>query len=249
MASDLENFDLPQMLRCGLGVRRATNGAASMEDALAAVCRFLYEELHDAGGRRACVLVRAYKTHPFDALDAGLQRFASGLMGDTTPAPSMKCLTLMATSGEMPEWNDRRQSAGHQAIPLPRPDIVEKAPMIAQLIRQFGLDLGQIVKPSPDFMQDMEGRTYGVFFVPDAKGSPYIPAQDQFVLPHGVRSVIGCGGSLRGGDLFAVILFTRLQLTQDVADRFRTIALDIKSSLFFFDEESVFSAPARRRRS
>ena len=46
------------------------------------------------------------------------------------------------------------------------------------------------------------------------------------------------------GDLFAVILFTRLQLTQDVADRFRTIALDIKSSLFFFDEESVFSAPA-----
>jgi hypothetical protein len=54
--------------------------------------------------------------------------------------------------------------------------------------------------------------------------------------------VIGCGGSLRDGDLFAVLLFTRLRLTQDVADRFRTIALDIKSSLFFHPDDAVFSA-------
>jgi len=244
MPLDLQNFDLQQMLRCGLAVRRATSEAHTMEDALARVCRFLYEELRDRTGNRACALVRAYKTHPYGELEPALQRFASAAMGGTAPAPSMKCLTLMASAGDRPEWNDRRRSAGHQAIPLPRPDIVEKAPMIAQLIRQFGLDLAQVVTASHDVVRDMEGRTYGVFFVEDASGSPYIPAQKDFVLPHGIRSVIGCGGALRGGDLFAVILFTRVLLTQDVADRFRTIALDIKSSLFFYDESTVFSAPA-----
>ena len=241
MRTDLQNFDLQQMLRCGLGVRRATNGTQTMEDALDAVCRFLYEELRDANGERACVLVRAYKTHAFEGLDPALQRFARALMGAGRPTPGMKCLTLLATAGDRPEWNDRRQSAGHQAIPLPRPEIVEKAPMIAQLIRQFGLDLGSVTS-SRELMRDMEGRTYGVFFVEDAAGSAYIPAQEQFVLPYKVRSVIGCGGSLRDGDLFAVLLFTRLRLTQDVADRFRTIALDIKSSLFFHPDDAVFSA-------
>ncbi len=244
MPITLQNFDLPQMLRTGLGVRRAANGARTMEDAFSRVCRFLYEELQDNRGNRACALVRAYKTHAYAALDPELRQFADRLMGDDRPGPSMKCLSLLASAGERSEWNDRRKSAGHQAIPLPRPEIVEKAPMIAQLIRQFGLDPGQVVTPSPEFVRDMEGRTYGVFFVPDAKGSPYIPAQDQFVHPHGIRSVIGCGGSLRGGDFFAVLLFTRLPLDHDVADRFRTIALDIKSSLFFFDQQSVFSASA-----
>lgn len=244
MPADLENFDLQQMLRCGLGLRRATNGAPTMEDALARVCRFLYEELQDRNGNRACALVRAYKTHPYGDLEPDLQKFARRLMGGGAPAPSMKCLTLMATAGDRPDWNDRRRSAGHQAIPLPRPDIVEKAPMIAQLIRQFGLDLAQVVTASHEVVRDMEGRTYGVFFVEDANGSPYIPAQEEFVRPHGIRSVIGYGGALRGGDLFAVILFTRVLVAQDVADRFRTIALDVKSSLFFHGESAVFSAPA-----
>ena len=244
MTINLQDFDLPQMLRTGLGVRRAANGAPTMEDAFARVCRFLYEELRDGQGNRACALVRAYKTHAYESLEPDLQHFADRLMGADRPVPSMKCLTLLASAGDRTEWNDRRRSAGHQAIPLPRPDIVEKAPMIAQLIRQFGLDPGQLVTPSPEFVRDMEGRTYGVFFVEDASGSPYIPAQKEFVRPNGIRSVIGCGGSLRGGDLFAVILFTRVPLSQDVADRFRTVALDIKSSLFFYEEAAVFSAGA-----
>lgn len=241
MPLDLQEFDLQQMLRCGLGVRRSTADARCMEDALARICRYLYDELRDDAGQRACALVRAYKTHPFGALEPELQRFASRGLPAGKASPELKCLTLMATVGDRPEWNDRRRSAGHQAIPLPEPQMIEKAPMIAQLIRQFGLEFGQVVTPSPEIVRDLEGRTYGVFFVPEAEGSPFIPAQDDFVVPHRIRSVIGCGGSLRGGDFFAVLLFTRVGIERDVADRFRTIALDIKSSLFLYDEDAVFS--------
>ena len=61
----------------------------------------------------------------------------------------MKCLTLLASTGDEPEWRDRHRSRGHQAIPLPSADIVEQAPMVAQLINQLGVPLPQLCK-DPD---------------------------------------------------------------------------------------------------
>jgi hypothetical protein len=162
-------------------------------------------------------------------------------MAGSAPKSTMRCLTLLATVGDEAQWNDRRRSKGHRAIPLPRPEIVEKAPMIAQLIKEFGLDLGVVVQPSAEVMKDLEGKTYGVFHVPDAVGSPYIPAQDDFVLPYKIRSVVGCGGAMKGGELFALIIFSRVPISAESAERFRTIALDVKSALFRFDQDRVFA--------
>lgn len=228
-------------MRCGVAIRRAAAGHTALADASQAVCELLFNELRGADGERACALVRAYKTHRFAGLPLAEQQFASALMSGDEPSPDMRCLTLVGTAGVEPAWNDRRQSVGHRAIPLPRPDIVERAPMIAQLIRQFGLELSDVVEQSPGVVASLEGRTYGVFHVESAGGSPYIPAQD-FVSRHGIRSVVGCGGALRGGNLFALILFCRLPVPEPTADRFRTLALDLKSSLFNYDESRVFGS-------
>ena len=241
MPSNLSSFGLPETLRCGLGIRRAATNAATAEEAASKICQFLYDELVTSEGERACALIRCYKTHPFGQLKPADREFARVSMGGgTTPTPSMRCLTLLATVGDEQKWNDRRRSKGHRAIPLPAPEIVEKAPMIAQLIKQFGLEISAVVRPSADVIKDLEGKTYGVFHVPEAAGSPYIPAQDEFVLKYNIRSVVGCGGSLRG-ELFALILFARVHITPESADRFRTLALDLKSALFTFDENRVFA--------
>jgi hypothetical protein len=187
-------------------------------------------------------LVRCYKTHPFRGLDAGLQRFARGLLADEEPAPAMRCLTLLATVGDEPAWNSRLRSRAHRAIPLPSPEIVEKAPMISQLVRQFGLDIAEVVRPSPDVVRELGGKSYGVFHVERAAGSPYIPAQEDFVEPYGVRSVVGFGGSLRTGDLFAIVLFARVPISAAAAERFRMIALEAKSAFFLFKESETFES-------
>ncbi len=231
---DLTDFDLAAMLRCSQGLRRAAQGAPAMESAATAICRFLYDGLVDGEGGRACVLVRFYKTHPFGALTAELQRFAKrafGAVAISPPEPAMKCLTLLATAGDEPEWNDRRASVGHQAIPLPSPHVVERAPMIAQLIREFGMQLSDVVRPSGDLVRALGGKSYGVFHVEEAAGSPFIPAQAGFVDRYGIRSVVGFGGLLPTGDLFGVILFARVPVPVDAADRFRSLALDLKSCL------------------
>jgi hypothetical protein len=244
---DLGNFDLAAMLRCSRGLRAAAQGAPSMEGAAAAVCRFLYDELGDGGEGRACVLVRFYKTHPYGELTPELQRFAKrafGAVAISPPEASMKCLTLLATVGDEPAWNDRRASENHQAIPLPSPHVVERAPMIAQLIREFGMDLGSVVRPSGDVVRALGGKSYGVFHVEHAAGSPYIPAQEGFVDRYGIRSVLGFGGLLPTGDLFGVILFSRVHVPVASADRFRSLALDLKSCLIPYDQAAVFAPEA-----
>lgn len=234
MPCKLSDFDLAAMLRCSQGLRKAAQGAPSMEAAATAVCHYLYDELSDGDGGRACVLARFYKTHPYGRLPPDLQRFAKrafGAVAISPPEPAMKCLTLLATVGDEPAWNDRRASSGHQAIPLPSPHVVERAPMIAQLIREFGMDVSDVVRPSDDVVRALGGKSYGIFHVEEARGSPYIPAQAGFVDRYGIRSVVGFGGLLPTGDLFAIILFSRVHVAVEAAERFRSLALDVKSCL------------------
>jgi signal transduction histidine kinase len=124
--------------------------------------------------------------------------------------------------------------------------------MVAQLIRQFGLETAAVLAPDPAIMLDLEQRTYNAFHVLRARGSPYIPAQDGFVIPFDIESVLGFGGVLPSGDLFAVILFSKVPLPAGTAEFFKTIALNIKVELLPHDGAAVFvprevgaSPPAR----
>lgn len=245
MPVDLTRFDLLAMLRCRRLMAAAVRGAPTQEAAARQLCQTLYDELRDSEGRRACALVRCYKTHAFGKLEPGLKRYVERpVTGVTDPRPEMKCLTLLATVGDERRWNSRHLSEGHRAIPLPSPSIVERAPMIAQLIRQFGLDLSDVIAPSAGLLRDLEGKTYGVFHVEDASGSPFIPAQEEFVTPYGIRSAVGFGGPLSRGELFAVILFTRVAVSQAAADRFRALALDVKSCFHTYRESEIFDPPS-----
>jgi hypothetical protein len=241
MSTDLTSFGLAEMLRCSNGLRRVLRGAPTMEEAACKACVFLYDELRAPDGSRACALVRCYKTHAYGGLQLDLQNFARGLLGsETEPGAALKCLTLLATVGDEKAWNSRRASAGHQAIPMATAAMVEQAPMIAQLIRAFGLEVSAVVHPTPEVVHDLERKSYGVFYVEDARKSAHIPAKD-FVERHGIRSVVGMGGSLPSADFFAVILFTRVTMTATGADRFRNLALVIKGAFFSYTPTAIFA--------
>lgn len=242
MSFDLRQFGISEMLRCGREVRAAAAaGDGCMELAAGAVVRYLYDAFRSAeDGTRQCVLARFYKTHPYDLLEPDLQRFADALLGAPPRDPGIKCLTLLATVGDEPDWCDRHRSRGHRAIPLASEELVEQTPMIAQLFRGFGLDVRQVVRPGAPLLHATGSRSFDVFHVAEALGSPHIPAQSGFVEPYGVRSVVGFGGALRSGELFAVILFARVPIPTHAAERFRNIALDVKYALFNIGNDAVF---------
>ena len=216
-----------------------------MEDAANKIVEYLHSELSgEAAGDKACGLVRFYKTHAYGGLSPDLQKFADGILGRPPDVKAVKCLTLLATAGEKEEWNSRKNSSGHKTIPLPSEKVVSQIPMIAQLIKQFGLEASSVIKPEPSLLVDLHQRTYNVFHVADAKGSPYIPAQENFVVPYGIKSVVGFGGVLPSGNLFAVILFCRVAVPRAAADNFKSLALDVKTAVQPLEDKKVFAAKA-----
>ncbi len=237
---DLRAFGLTDMVAVSAALRRAGAGAQSMEEAAQAVVHHLYDGLRSPNGDRQCVLARFYRTVPLEALDDDLRRLAEEGSGGDGLTPTTRCLTLLATAGEEPAWNDRRQSTGHRVTPLASEEIIASFPMVAQLIRQFGLATSDLLETRPDLAMTLDEKTFNVFYVPNAVGSPHIPAQDDFVLPYGVQSVLGFGGMLPTGDLFAIVLFSRAPVPVDTADLFAPLALSVKVAVLPFTGGRIF---------
>ncbi|HMY21307.1 MAG TPA: hypothetical protein PKA58_33525, partial [Polyangium sp.] len=111
-------FSLADLVRCSSKMRAIAAKATSMEEAACGIVEHLYDVFAttDEPTTRASALVRFYKTHPLGGLDEQRRRFIesrhSGLSLGTP------CLTLFATRGDEPAWNDVAQSTGHLAIPL-----------------------------------------------------------------------------------------------------------------------------------
>lgn len=106
---------------------------------------------------------------------------------------------------------------------------------------RLGLDLSSVITPNSQLILESLECTYNVFFVPEAVGSPFIPAQQNFVIPNKVRSVLGFGGLLPSGDVYVVLLFARVPVSKDVADSFRNAAMNLKLALLPLLEEPIFA--------
>ena len=229
---NIAEFSLLDMLRCSKGLRQAASHAQTFDAGATAVTGYIYSQFADPVTKEPqCALVRMYKTRRYGDLDPLLQEFARNKLDGMPLGDDTRVLTLVATTGLKPEWCDPARSVAHKAIPLPSVEIVEQAPMIAALIKALGVDIADIVTPSVSLMPDSEGKTYNVFFVQRALGSAVIPAQTEFVEPYGIKSVIGFGGLLPTGELFALVLFSRVSVPQESAARFRSVALDVKAIL------------------
>ena len=234
MGLDLAQLDVGSALRCGNRLQQATHGALTLDDAASSVARCLFDSfVMPETGAPACVLVRVYATRSFASLSAEQRQFARALIGERHALTAeTKCLVLQGTAGLNPNWQRPADSKGHRVIPLPSEEFVRNAPMIASLIEQFGLQISDVVHPKLQSQPELIEKNYNVFHVEHAIGSPYIPAQSDFVVPYGIASVVGFGGVLGSGDLYAAILFSRVHIPHESAKRFRRLALSLRAALF-----------------
>ena len=225
----MEDFGVDELVACSDALRALSDDAVDMEQVAGRIVDLLHRSLVSSDGGPACALVRFYKTHALRGLGPELQEFAHNLH-DGPLEEDVRCLTLLATAGTEPAWNDPSQSVGHRAIPLAGRTVLEQSPMIASLVDDFGLDADFIVRPDPAEIIERHHQNYGVFHVEKALGSDAVPAQD-FVEHYGIQSVVGIGGVLPSGDLFAVILFSTVPVSEVVADLLRSLALAVKAAI------------------
>lgn len=232
---DLASFGLTEATLAGIHLRRIGDRVATLEDASQEVSRFFYEEFHDdATGDSDFVLARCYQTLPLGELSPELASYARAVFPDQRFDEDTRCLTLLGTFGGRPEWQRRERSHGHRAIPLADENTLASLPMVARLTESLGLRAAEVVRPDPAFLRERDREGFNVFYVENASGSPYIPAQDHFVAPFGVRSVIGFGFVMPPDRIFATILFARRHVSSATADLFKTVALSLKLGMLRF---------------
>ena len=238
---DLQKFTLRDMSECGLALRYCGKEASTMEEASNRIIQYLYENfIGEQSKQKSCVLIRFFKTHSYGELPPELQEYTCGLLNtNNLPKYNFKCLTLLSTAGELPEWNSRQKSRRHKVIPLTE-DGIAGIPMISQLMDQLGINPGLVVNPDPDLLTDLEQRMYNVFYVPNADGSPYIPQQTSFVIPFNVKSVVGFGGLLPSGNMFVILMFLKVFVSRTTVDLFRPLALNVKLAILPFDNYRTF---------
>jgi hypothetical protein len=238
---DVHRMGLVDVVKCSSELRTIGKRARSMEGVATELVSYFYERMHDAeNGRRAMALVRFYKTHALAELEPDVRRFVVDTFVDQPLAHTTPCLTLLGTVGDEKAWCSRHASRGHKAIPLASEQSVERLPMIAHLVRQLGLDVSYLLKPDARLIVDLDQRTFNVFHVEHALGSPHIPAQREFVEPYEIKSVLGFGGVLPSGELFATIMFSRVTIDPNVAHLVKPLTLSVKLALLPFVGRTIF---------
>jgi rsbT co-antagonist protein RsbR len=241
-------FDLAEMIALGASLRSMGADAAHMEEAADRIVARLFSAFSaDVGAPSSLALARFYVTARLGDLDEGLQAFAEAHAdpGMTLP-PETRCMTLLASRGVRPEWCSRHQSASHKAIPMHNNGFGPRFPMFSAVFEGFGLRPEELFDADPAALQPLQ--QYGVFLLENAQGSPAIIDQEGFVEPFGVQSVLAFGGLLpnvrgRGNhhEIFAVILFSKVRIPEEMADLIAPVALSVKLALLRFAGGRVFA--------
>lgn len=178
------------------------------------------------------VLARVFAVVPFERLpnlDAEVARaFAEKLGAARLLVPNTPVLSLLGSSGAEAAWNQRAFSAGHLAIPLLSRELVEGAPMIAQLLADLKVDLACLDDARPIDSKKMLGGTNQRFYVRSAKTAVdargrFVIAAREFVERHQIESVFGMAGAYVDGMIVVAILFTTENLDAATVDRFSSI--------------------------
>jgi two-component system, NtrC family, sensor kinase len=242
---DLDRFTLKDMTECGATMRKLGDGCHSMEEVAQRSVSHLYQHLGSGDkSDRACVLAHFFVTQLFGDLTTGLQRVVHSAT-DITLVRETPCLTMLGSIGSKPEWC--RSDGAYKAedvLALPDPALSERYPVVAQLIARFDLPGAFSVPYNPDLFVEEPGRSYDVFYLPDvSKEAALFSTQEDFFHDHKIKSVVGFGGLLPSRNLFAIIVYSNVPISKQVALAFRPFALNTKIALLPFDDgHPIFSS-------
>jgi hypothetical protein len=173
------------------------------------ICERLFREFIDADGNPTVALVRVFRLTDVADLPLEVQREVG--------RNEHKVMALMGTYGIEKEWCSRTGSATHQAIPLSAIAVPQQIPMFQEVLAQMGVDLEQFYVTN----ELPIAATYkGAFHIGKVPGNPAIPAQDQFVRPYGIQSLVGFGGFIGQGttlSLFLLYIFSLVPVSAQAA--------------------------------
>jgi serine phosphatase RsbU (regulator of sigma subunit)/anti-sigma regulatory factor (Ser/Thr protein kinase) len=229
-------FSAERIAALAAAVARAGEQTGSMEGAARHAAAAIRTAFPTPDGDSAVVLVRVFQTTVWELLTPQLRSYAMARMTPGAPAEGTRCLALLATLGDRPTWCDRHASRDHQALPLTGTDVIRRVPLALTVLDHL---VGAAAQRNPQ--TDHEGRParVAVHLVSDAAASPLVPARS-LVDAHGVTAALGLGGVLPSGEVFTVVLYSRVPIDPATAQRFGAVAEAMRGAMAPFAHLPLF---------
>ena len=173
----------------------------------------IYDALVDENQSRVFALVRIFRISSYTQLPPDLQAQVN--------QQDDQWLTLVATQGDQPAWCNRQLSQSHRCIPRTS---AHESPMLTAVFNQLDL-FWKLEQDNPGLpLKTLSRHVTRYFHVPEALGSPYIVAQEDFVKPYQIRSVIGLGSQFVSGSPAILIGFSKAPINEQAAQIFAELA-------------------------
>ena len=241
----LESCALAKACWCLARVRQLISDSDSLPAFLQAISTLLQQSfVNELTDTPEVVLARCFMSRPFASLSIEDQMLVRTKYGSDEILPTSPVLVLEGSAGVVEGWNAPKQSSRYRVVPLNVPEFASRFPMFAEVLRQLQF----VVAGESVGALDIEsfGSSTQVFSVNGAVGSPFIPAQDEFVVPFGIRAAVGCGGVFGEGQCFVLLLFTRVAISERAMELLRLIALSIRLGCEVWSSSGVSDVESER---
>jgi hypothetical protein len=204
-------------------VETGLKDSSSLQAASQKFVEILFDQLSESA-----VLFRVFATVAFGALPARDQSFARELARERQSKDELlektTVVTLLGTRGRRSGWNDRYHSERHLAVPMTKASFIKTIPMLARLMSDMGTGIDWVEKQGLHMVVKSMGQMARLLYVEDAgkavTADGYMIVSDQdFVVQHGVKTVLALGGAYLDRTVVGIVLFTRESIAQERVEK------------------------------
>lgn len=192
----------------------------TFDQAAQAIVERIYQTFRTEEGRSIFALLRIFRlSRPNEVPSAW----------SISTQPTDVLLSLAGSCGDEPAWCNPHQSQRHKVVSVS----VNATPMMQEAFRQLGIQ-PQLGRQGEAVRQIMSADLRR-FYEPEALGSPFIPDQETFVKPYGIRSVVGIGSQFASGNAYILIGFSKLFISDAQSLNFTALAPHVATLLAIYD--------------
>jgi hypothetical protein len=220
----LQNSSTEAVVALGREILNKNRDAhTSFEVAAQTLVETLYETFTDEEGQSMFALVRVFRLCKVEELPPEQKQ---------APSEDSHFLCLMGTKGDEDAWSNRLKSVGHRVIPPKAFD----TPMLKAVFEQINLPrISEINSNSEQGFLQQTIMTNRYFHVETALNSPYIVAQEEFVKPYKIASVIGVGSIFPSRAFMFCLAFSKKPIDSANAQKYVNITNFITTLMSIYD--------------
>jgi len=228
MQIDISELTLATVFDLSQTIKDKCKDKSNLQQVAQELMKTLCQAIVTDSDNSAIVLGRLFKSCSYSDLTEDIQNYIQQREETNAITPESKFLTLLGTWGKLEEWQHIEESKNYKAFSLNDKDVLYKFPMLSAVFKQIGYKIPTETEPDKSIIIDNQDKEYGVFYVKDSTGNKLVPKQAEFVMPYGVKSVIGFGGRYGNNNIYSIILFFGERISRQTAELFPSLNPAIK---------------------